>query len=136
MSDASTDRDDRPAEVSDPLLWRLATAVADTHQPDENGACDNGSCFGAAWPCAAWNRAQEGLRAARGGPPTAGAEPAGVEPAGVEPAGVEPAGVEPAADLDSPAERSTALPRPASRRVPPEQAPQPDRAPAQVTPAA
>ncbi|MCW3816705.1 hypothetical protein ONA91_19860 [Micromonospora sp. DR5-3] len=69
MSDASTDRDDdRPAEVTDPLLWRLASAVADTHQPDENGACDNGSCLGVAWPCAAWTSAQEGLRAAQAAP--------------------------------------------------------------------
>jgi hypothetical protein len=51
--------------VTDPLLWRLAIAVADTHQPDENGVCDHGSCLAAAWPCAAWNNAQEGLRAAQ-----------------------------------------------------------------------
>ncbi|SCF17637.1 hypothetical protein GA0074695_4013 [Micromonospora viridifaciens] len=108
MSDASTDRDDRPAEVSDPLLWRLATAVADTHQPDENGACDNGSCFGAAWPCAAWNRAQEGLRAAQSTPRTAGTERA--------------------LDQDPSADRG----RPAPQPTPP----QSDRAPVEVTPAA
>ncbi|MFU8875379.1 hypothetical protein [Micromonospora sp. SL4-19] len=68
MSDASTDRDDRPAEVTDPLLWRLAAAVADTHQPEESGACESASCLGAAWPCAAWNSAQEGLRVAQVAP--------------------------------------------------------------------
>ncbi|MFE9201378.1 hypothetical protein [Micromonospora sp. NPDC007230] len=87
MSDASTDRDDRPAEVTDPLLWRLAAAVADTHQPDEHDACDNGSCFGATWPCAPWNNAQEGLRAAQAAPRTDTAEPAAHQDAPETPAG-------------------------------------------------
>ncbi|SCG69283.1 hypothetical protein [Micromonospora inositola] len=65
MSEASTDHADRPAEVTDPLLWGLATAVADAHQADEDGACVSPSCVGAAWPCAAWNNAQEGMRAAQ-----------------------------------------------------------------------
>ncbi|PWR16665.1 hypothetical protein DKT69_04350 [Micromonospora sicca] len=65
MSEASTDPADRPVEVTDPLLWGLATAVADTHQADEDGACVSPSCVGAAWPCAAWNNAQEGMRAAQ-----------------------------------------------------------------------
>ncbi|WP_234039650.1 hypothetical protein [Micromonospora coerulea] len=65
MSDASTDRADRPAEVTDPLLWGLATAVADAHQADGEGVCVSPSCVGAAWPCAAWDSAQEGMRAAR-----------------------------------------------------------------------
>ena len=65
MSEASTDRADRPAEVTDPLLWGLATAVADAHQADEDGACVSPSCVGAAWPCTAWNNAQEGMRAAQ-----------------------------------------------------------------------
>lgn len=81
MSEASTDRADRPAEVTDPLLWGLATAVADAHQADEDGACVSPSCVGAAWPCAAWNNAQEGMRAAQaavGGRPGAshGTQPA------------------------------------------------------------
>ncbi|MFG2054380.1 hypothetical protein ACGFI9_10125 [Micromonospora sp. NPDC048930] len=76
MSEASTDRADRPAEVTDPLLWGLAAAVADAHQPDD-GVCVSPSCVGAAWPCAAWNSAQEGLRAARA-PQSAPAAPAGV----------------------------------------------------------
>ncbi|MET8835974.1 hypothetical protein ABZV78_18910 [Micromonospora sp. NPDC004540] len=65
MSEASTDRADRPAEVTDPLLWGLSAAVADAHQPDDDRICVSPSCVGAAWPCAAWNNAQEGLRAAR-----------------------------------------------------------------------
>ena len=40
MSEASTDRvADRPAEVTDPLLWDLAAAVADAHQADAERAC-------------------------------------------------------------------------------------------------
>ncbi|MFE9692143.1 hypothetical protein [Micromonospora sp. NPDC005806] len=69
MSEASTDRADRPAEVTDPLLWGLAAAVADAHQPDDERVCVSPSCVGAAWPCAAWNSAQEGLRAARAARP-------------------------------------------------------------------
>ncbi|MFJ1541263.1 hypothetical protein ACIODS_22185 [Micromonospora chalcea] len=66
MSEASTDRvTDRPAEVTDPLLWDLAAAVADAHQPDAERVCASPSCAGAAWPCAAWNNAQAGLSAAR-----------------------------------------------------------------------
>ncbi|MEH0824794.1 MULTISPECIES: hypothetical protein [Micromonospora] len=66
MSEASTDRvADRPAEVTDPLLWDLAAAVADAHQPDAERVCASPSCAGAAWPCAAWNNAQVGLSAAR-----------------------------------------------------------------------
>ncbi|MGC4892667.1 hypothetical protein [Micromonospora sp. DT31] len=66
MSEASTDRViDRPAEVTDPLLWDLAAAVADAHQPDAERVCASPSCVGAAWPCAAWNAAQEGLGVAR-----------------------------------------------------------------------
>ncbi|WP_174536741.1 hypothetical protein [Micromonospora chalcea] len=66
MSEASTDRvTDRPAEVTDPLLWDLAAAVADAHQPDAERVCASPSCAGAAWPCAAWNNAQAGLSVAR-----------------------------------------------------------------------
>ncbi|SBT40420.1 hypothetical protein [Micromonospora auratinigra] len=80
MSEASTDRADRPAEVTDPLLWGLSATVADAHQPDDDRICVSPSCVGAAWPCAAWNNAQEGLRAART-PRPAGAAPA-TAPAG------------------------------------------------------
>ncbi|MET8908825.1 hypothetical protein [Micromonospora sp. NPDC004551] len=74
MSETSTDRADRPAEVTDPLLWGLSAAVADAHQPDDDQVCVSPSCAGAAWPCAAWNNAQEGLRAARSLPPAPPAE--------------------------------------------------------------
>ncbi|WP_046569466.1 hypothetical protein [Micromonospora sp. HK10] len=78
MSEASTDRADRPAEVTDPLLWSLAAAVADAHQPDEERICVSPSCVGASWPCAAWNSAQEGLRAARAPRAAGPVETAGV----------------------------------------------------------
>ncbi|WP_239542448.1 hypothetical protein [Micromonospora terminaliae] len=82
MSETSTDRADRPAEVTDPLLWGLSAAVADAHQPDEDQICVSPSCVGAAWPCAAWNNAQEGLRAAQGGRTAPSAGSATPEPAG------------------------------------------------------
>ncbi|MEU4678590.1 hypothetical protein [Micromonospora sp. NPDC023737] len=62
-SDAVTDR---PDEVTDPLLWKLALEVADAHEPDGQGGCDNLLCAGEPWPCTAWNNAQRALRAARG----------------------------------------------------------------------
>ena len=71
MSESTAGRPERPAEVTDPLLWRLATAVAEAHEADEDDVCRNPSCVGAAWPCAAWTNAQEGLRAARADPRTA-----------------------------------------------------------------
>ncbi|GGR96856.1 hypothetical protein GCM10010169_46790 [Micromonospora fulviviridis] len=80
MSEASTDRADRPAEVTDPLLWGLSAAVADAHQPDEDRVCVSPSCVGAAWPCAAWNNAQEGLRAARAPRPAPPADATAGEP--------------------------------------------------------
>ncbi|MCZ7437349.1 hypothetical protein O7598_13165 [Micromonospora sp. WMMC241] len=70
MSASTTDRvADRPAEVTDPLLWDLSAAVADTHQPDAQRACASPSCAGVAWPCPAWNAAQAGLTIARAGSP-------------------------------------------------------------------
>ncbi|WFE35815.1 hypothetical protein [Micromonospora sp. WMMD975] len=66
MSGVNTERaEDRPAEVTDPLLWDLSAAVADAHQPDATRRCASPSCAGAAWPCAAWDTAQVGLGAAR-----------------------------------------------------------------------
>ncbi|MEV0005460.1 hypothetical protein AB0H28_24670 [Micromonospora sp. NPDC050980] len=68
MSVTSTDRAaDRPAEVTDPLLWDLSAAVADAHQPDAERTCASPSCAGAAWPCPAWHTAQAGLTVARAG---------------------------------------------------------------------
>ena len=52
MSDttARSDRQaDRPAEVTDPLLWKLALDVADAHEPDGDGGCRNLLCTGQAW---------------------------------------------------------------------------------------
>lgn len=80
MSDSrfdQSDRTDRPAEVTDPLLWRLATMVAEAHEADDEGLCRNPSCAGATWPCAAWRSAQQGLRAAQGGPGPESEPPAG-----------------------------------------------------------
>ncbi|MEV0155151.1 hypothetical protein AB0H57_15600 [Micromonospora sp. NPDC050686] len=57
--------DDRPAEVTDPLLWKLALEVADAHAPDDEGGCRNLGCAGQAWPCAAWNNAQHALQVAQ-----------------------------------------------------------------------
>ncbi|MFG3712908.1 hypothetical protein [Micromonospora sp. NPDC047730] len=69
MSDTSIDRSDRqadrPDEVTDPLLWKLALDVADAHEPDGDGGCRNLLCAGQAWPCPAWNNAQHALRVAR-----------------------------------------------------------------------
>lgn len=33
-----------PADVTDPLLWRLANAVAAAHQPAADGCCTNLQC--------------------------------------------------------------------------------------------
>lgn len=69
MSDTSLDRSDhqadRPEEVTDPLLWKLALEVADAHEPDDDGGCRNLLCAGQPWPCHAWNNAQHALSVAR-----------------------------------------------------------------------
>jgi hypothetical protein len=59
---------DRPEEVTDPLLWKLALEVADAHEPDGDGGCRNLVCAGQSWPCAAWNNAQHALRMAQAVP--------------------------------------------------------------------
>ncbi|MEH0972606.1 hypothetical protein V6U77_15915 [Micromonospora sp. CPCC 205546] len=83
MSD-TTDRSDRqadrPAEVTDPLLWKLALDVADAHEPDGDGGCRNLLCAGQAWPCPAWNNAQRALRMARSD--SGQSSPHAVRPAG------------------------------------------------------
>ncbi|MEH1102366.1 hypothetical protein [Micromonospora sp. CPCC 205561] len=72
MSDATIDRSDRladrPDEVTDPLLWKLALDVADAHEPDGDGGCHNLLCAGQPWPCHAWNNAQRALHLARAEP--------------------------------------------------------------------
>ncbi|WBB76399.1 hypothetical protein O7602_13065 [Micromonospora sp. WMMD1128] len=86
MSGVNTERaEDRPAEVTDPLLWDLSAAVADAHQPDATRRCASPSCAGAAWPCAAWDTAQVGLSAART-PNTATAPPHTAPRSGARPA--------------------------------------------------
>ncbi|MGC5053499.1 hypothetical protein ACLQ2S_18805 [Micromonospora sp. DT48] len=71
MSDNATDRhhhtDDRPADVTDPLLWRLALDVADAHAPSEDGGCVHLLCSGQEWPCEPWQQAQRALNLAQGG---------------------------------------------------------------------
>ncbi|BCJ62801.1 hypothetical protein [Micromonospora endophytica] len=59
---------DRPDEVTDPLLWRLALDVADAHAPAEEGGCVHLICAGAQWPCGPWEQAQRALNLAQGGP--------------------------------------------------------------------
>ncbi|MDG4797519.1 hypothetical protein [Micromonospora sp. WMMD1082] len=71
MSENVTDRHshtaDRPAEVTDPLLWRLALDVADAHAPAEDGGCAHLLCAGQPWPCDPWQQAQRALSLAQGG---------------------------------------------------------------------
>ncbi|WP_433384548.1 hypothetical protein [Micromonospora sp. KLBMP9576] len=72
MSETSIERSDRqvdrPDEVTDPLLWKLALDVADAHEPDGNGGCRNLLCARLAWPCPPWQNAQRALRMARAEP--------------------------------------------------------------------
>ncbi|MFC0007775.1 hypothetical protein [Micromonospora siamensis] len=81
--------DERPAEVRDPLLWKLALGVADAHGPDDDGTCNNLGCAGQSWPCTAWNNAQHALKMARtepaGQPSAVPAGPATAEPSGQRP---------------------------------------------------
>ncbi|WP_240741972.1 hypothetical protein [Micromonospora zingiberis] len=58
---------DRPEQVTDPLLWRLALDVADAHAPAEDGGCAHLLCAGQDWPCAPWQQAQRALNLAQGG---------------------------------------------------------------------
>ncbi|MGQ5264582.1 hypothetical protein ACTWLT_27905 [Micromonospora sp. ZYX-F-536] len=70
MSDDTSNRPSRraqrPADVTDPLLWQLAMDVLSAHEPDEDGACRNLLCAGQTWPCAARGSAEQSLRLARG----------------------------------------------------------------------
>ncbi|GAB3796125.1 hypothetical protein [Micromonospora zhanjiangensis] len=74
MSEASAVRSDRygdrPATVTDPLLWSLALDVADAHAPGEDG-CVQPHCAGQGWPCRAWEQAQRALTLAEGHAPEA-----------------------------------------------------------------
>ncbi|PWR10623.1 hypothetical protein DKT68_08380 [Micromonospora acroterricola] len=70
MSDDTSNRpsrrEQRPGDVTDPLLWQLAVDVLSAHEPDENGACHNLLCADQPWPCAARSSAEQSLRLARG----------------------------------------------------------------------
>ncbi|RLP94501.1 MULTISPECIES: hypothetical protein [unclassified Micromonospora] len=70
MSDDTSNRpsrrEQRPGDVTDPLLWQLAIDVLSAHEPDEDGACRNLLCAGQPWPCAARRSAEQSLRLARG----------------------------------------------------------------------
>ncbi|SIM63895.1 hypothetical protein [Micromonospora cremea] len=70
MSDDTSNRpsrrEQRPGDVTDPLLWQLAIDVLSAHEPDEDGACHNLLCAGQPWPCAARRSAEQSLRLARG----------------------------------------------------------------------
>ncbi|MEV4660026.1 hypothetical protein [Micromonospora sp. NPDC049301] len=70
MSDDTSNRpsrrEQRPGDVTDPLLWQLAIDVLSAHEPDEDGACTNLLCAGQPWPCAARTSAEQSLRLARG----------------------------------------------------------------------
>ncbi|MEU6024289.1 hypothetical protein [Micromonospora sp. NPDC047134] len=58
---------ERPEQVTDPLLWRLALDVADAHAPAEDGGCEHLLCAGQEWPCRPWEQAQRALKLAQGG---------------------------------------------------------------------
>ncbi|MFF4879807.1 hypothetical protein [Micromonospora sp. NPDC000668] len=67
----------RPGDLTDPLLWQLAVDVLSAHEPDEDGACGNLLCAGQPWPCAARRNAEQSLQLSRGAtdaPATASAE--------------------------------------------------------------
>ncbi|RIV41507.1 hypothetical protein [Micromonospora radicis] len=68
---------DRPAEVTDPLLWRLGLDVADAHAPAEDGGCAHPICAGQDWPCGPWQQAQRALALAQGGAPEEATSAAG-----------------------------------------------------------
>jgi hypothetical protein len=64
-----------PAGTADPLLWRLAAAVAAAHQPDQQGRCTNLQCHGQRGACWAGRMARRALRLARTGPQPAAPAP-------------------------------------------------------------
>ncbi|WDZ82667.1 hypothetical protein [Micromonospora cathayae] len=58
---------DLPADVTDPLLWRLGFDVARAHQPDESGRCGNLACPDEPGPCPALRQAEQAMLLARTG---------------------------------------------------------------------
>lgn len=61
-----SDAYERPEQVTDPLLWRLALDVAEAHAPAEDGGCSHLLCAGQDWPCGPWEQAQRALQLAQG----------------------------------------------------------------------
>lgn len=65
------DTDPVPDDVTDVLLWRLATTVASDHHPDPvntagtSASCVHPTCAGAPWPCPPHRHAQQALAVAR-----------------------------------------------------------------------
>lgn len=57
-----------PEDVTDIMLWRLATEVTAQHQPDpvHPGRCTNLRCTGESYPCLPARDAARALRAATG----------------------------------------------------------------------
>jgi hypothetical protein len=59
-----------PSDVTDPLLWRLATDVLTAHQPGPDDRCVNLQCTGQRpGPCRAARQAQQAMRTARAAAP-------------------------------------------------------------------
>jgi hypothetical protein len=60
-----SDRVSQPADVTDPLMWRLATDVAAAHQTGNDGRCSNLQCADQTGPCRAARHAHRALQLAR-----------------------------------------------------------------------
>lgn len=54
-----------PADVTDPVLWRLAVDVAAHHRPGPGHACAHPICAGAPWPCRPYRLARHAEQVSR-----------------------------------------------------------------------
>jgi hypothetical protein len=70
-----------PDDITDPLLWRLATDVAAAHQTGADGRCRNLQCADQPRQCAAGRNARRALHLARTTPPAAVHRPTPPPPA-------------------------------------------------------
>ncbi|HEY8534271.1 MAG TPA: hypothetical protein VIL44_10460 [Micromonospora sp.] len=88
-----------PPDVTDIMLWRLASQVAESHRPDPNDPtrCSNLRCARETYPCEAARSAEYALRASRARPQAPEAEPA---PAGEAPTPMATTS-QPRVDLDA-----------------------------------
>jgi hypothetical protein len=59
------DRGPTPDDVTEPMLWALAVAVASAHRPDIDGRCTNLQCHGQQTPCQPARTAHHAGRLAR-----------------------------------------------------------------------